>query len=243
MANDLESKKKQLDALRPFTPQQIKNLEAWYDVELTYTSNAIEGNTLTRSETAIVLEKGLTVRGKPLKDHQEAVDHLEALHFVRELAATDRSITERDVRDIHKLVVGQTLTREAGEYSKFKRLIVGSKAKLPDPTQIPQLMEEFGNWLAVSPPSPATAFEAHLRLVSIHPFSDGNGRTSRLLMNLLLLKADYPPVVIEPEQRADYFDSLEKSQVQGDAADYRAFMDSRLHVALDTYLDFFRPSS
>ena len=98
MIDRIRAKKQKLDTLRPFSPEALAQLERWYDVELTYTSNAIEGNTLTRQETAIVLEKGLTVRGKPLKDHQEAVDHLEALHFVRELVQQKRPLAEEDIR-------------------------------------------------------------------------------------------------------------------------------------------------
>jgi len=117
MLDEMRAKKEKIDALRPLSQKALAQLEAWYDVELTYTSNAIEGNTLTRQETALVLEKGLTVRGKPLKDHREAVDHLEALRFVRELIEQGRPITQVDVRDIHRLVVGSTLKAEAGMYS------------------------------------------------------------------------------------------------------------------------------
>ena len=126
-----------LDALRPLSQDVLAQLEAWYDVELTYTSNAIEGNTLTRQETALVLEKGLTVRGKPLKDHQEAVDHREALRRVRELVEQNRPITEADIRDIHRLVVGSTLKAEAGSYSQHPRRVAGSRVVFPNHTKYP----------------------------------------------------------------------------------------------------------
>ena len=245
--DQIKIKKKRLDALRPLSQEALAQLDAWYDVELTYTSNAIEGNTLTRQETALVLEKGLTVRGKPLKDHQEAVDHLEALRFVRELVKQQQAdkktnITEADIRDIHRLVVGSTLKAEAGIYSQHRRRIAGSMVVFPNPAKIPDLMEEFAQWLSQSPPSVETALESHLRLVSIHPFFDGNGRTARLLLNLLLIKEGYPPLVIRPEDRIDYLDSIEKSQLHKDANDYNTFMLERLNAAFDDYFQFLEPN-
>lgn len=241
MLEELKRKKAKLDALRPLSQQALAELDAWYDVELTYTSNAIEGNTLTRQETALVLEKGLTVRGKPLKDHQEAVDHLEALRLVRELVERNRPIAEADVCDIHRLVTSGTLKTEAGLYSQHRRRIAGSMVVFPNPAKIPALMKEFGEWLSPAQPSPETAVEAHLRLVSIHPFSDGNGRTARLLLNLILMKAGYPPLVIRPEDRADYLDGIEIRQLRQERSDYETFMYERLSASLDDYLRFLTP--
>ncbi len=243
MLDEIKSKKAKLDALRPLSHQALAQLEAWYDVELTYTSNALEGNTLTRQETALVLEKGLTVHGKPLKDHQEAVDHFTAIRVVRELAKLDRRITEADVREIHRLVMSSTLPAEAGLYSSYRRRIAGSLVVFPNPLKIPDLMAEFGHWLAAASPSPETALEVHLRLVSIHPFSDGNGRTARLLMNLLLIKAGYPPLVVHPEDRAEYIDAIEKYQLHAEQTDYYTFMLRRLDAALDDYLRFLEPEN
>lgn len=234
----LAEKKARLDALRPFPPDVLAKLDAWYDVELTYTSNAIEGNTLTRQETAIVLEKGITVRGKPLKDHQEAVDHKGALDFVRDLARQGRQIGEHDICKIHALVVAGTLRDEAGIYSQHPRRVAGSRVVFPNPAKVPQLMTEFGAWLSAVESGPDMAIEAHLRLVSIHPFSDGNGRTARLLMNLLLLKSGYPPIVVPPEDRADYLEGIELRQLEREPDRYTPFMLSRLEAALDDYLAF-----
>ncbi len=241
MLDAIKSRKEKLDSLRPLPPEAVRNLEAWYDLELTYTSNAIEGNTLTRKETSLVIEKGITVRGKPFKDYQEAIDHHDALRFVRELVEHDQPITERDIRDIHRLVTFSTLKLEAGAYSKYEREIFGSKVVFPGPMKIPGLMEDLGKWLGQATPSPETAFEAHLRLVSIHPFSDGNGRTSRLLMNLILMKDGYPPLVILPEDREEYFATLEKHSLQSSSADFYAFLAERLNTSLDKYLSFLQP--
>jgi len=154
-----------------------------------------------------------------------------------------RPITEADVRDIHRLVVGTTLKAEAGRYSQHRRRIAGSMVVFPNPVKIPDLMKEFGQWLSETAASAETAIEAHLRLVSIHPFSDGNGRTARLLMNLLLTKDGYPPLVVRPEDRADYLDCIEKHQLHEDAADYQAFMLDRLNASLDDYFRFLQPPS
>ena len=238
LLTQISDKKNTLDALRPLHAQALADLEAWYDVELTYTSNALEGNTLTRSETAIVIEKGLTVRGKPLKDHEEAVDHFEALRFVRSFVSDTRPVTEMDIKAIHRLAVARTQNGEAGRYSQHERMISGSMVTLPSPEQIAPLMDDFGIWVSSAETTPENAIEAHYRLVTIHPFSDGNGRTARLLMNLLLMRASYPPIVIPPEDRPDYIDSLEQAQLTDDKTDYQRFMLTKLNHALDKYLEF-----
>ena len=236
MWREIENKRKKLDALRPLAEGTIRNLDDWYDVELTYTSNAIEGNTLTRSETAIVLEKGLTVRGKHLKDHLEAIDHKEALDYVRHLSVQDEPIREGDIREIHRLVLGRSNAQEAGRYSLHDRSILGSTVTFPTPADIAPLMAEFGQWLSKAECTPQNAFEAHARLVSIHPFTDGNGRTARLLMNLILIKGGYPPVVVTPEGRPDYIDALEHRQLSDDNSDFETLMAKQLLASLDRYL-------
>ncbi|MGA8551341.1 MAG: Fic family protein [Stellaceae bacterium] len=232
----LRAKKDRLDRLRPLTGRGLQALAEWYDVELTWSSNAIEGNTLTRSETAIVLEKGITIGGKPLKDHLEAVGHRDALGYVRTLAARSEPIRETDIREIHRLILTRIDPDEAGAYSRHQRMIAGSAVVLPSPAEIPALMGDFVRWLQGAPPDPETAFAAHARLVAIHPFSDGNGRTARLLMNLLLLRAGYPPVVIGPEHRARYIEALETLQLRNDPAGYEAFMAARLEASLDDHI-------
>ncbi len=143
--------------------------------------------------------------------------------------------------DIHRLVVGSTLKAEAGLYSQHPRRIAGSRVIFPNPAKIPTLMAELGAWLSASTAAPDTALEAHLRLVTIHPFSDGNGRTARLLMNLILLQAGYPPLVIRPEDRADYLESIEQHQLGGDRASYDTLMLGRLDAGLEDYLRFLEP--
>lgn len=231
------AKKARLDGLRPLAGPSLAALERWYDVELTYTSNAIEGSTLTRSETAVVVEKGITIGGKPLKDHLEALDHMDALAFVRVLGTSAEALREGDLREIHRLVLARSAPDEAGRYASHERKVLGSASRFPSPIEIAPLMADFAHWLASAIPGPATAFEAHYRLVTIHPFSDGNGRTARLLMNLILFRAGYPPVVIAPEHRVAYLDALQKRQTGGDAGGWTELMLGQLEAGLDAYLD------
>ena len=242
IAQRIAEKKTSLDRLRPLSPKGLAELDRWYDGELTYTSNALEGNTLTRIETAIVLEKGITVSGKPLSDHLEAIGHRDALAYVRTLAAATESIRETDLRNIHRLVMQRVDPAEAGSYSRHGRMITGSSLTLPSPAEIPPRMGEFSGWMQQAAATPEHAFDAHEMLVTIHPFSDGNGRTARLLMNLVLLRAGYPPVIIPPELRAAYHDSLQAVQLRNDRPFYQMFMYTRLEVALDHYLHLLNQS-
>lgn len=233
------SKKVELDRLRPGAVKSLASLAEWYDVELTYTSNAIEGNTLTRIETAEVFEKGLgvpAVVAKPIEYQLEVIGHKEALAFVHELASGSDEIREVDVRAIHRLIMARIEPGEAGKYSHHERFIRGSPLNLPSPWELKPLMTDFGRWLSSSAPSPDAAFEAHARLVTIHPFQDGNGRTARLLMNLILMRAGYPPVVIGPEQRVAYLDALQTMQLENRRGPYDRFMYERLEASLDDHL-------
>jgi Fic family protein len=207
-------KKKRLDELRPLSTKALANLEHYYDIELTYTSNAIEGNTLSPVETTLVIEKGITVSGKPLKDHLEAMDHYDAIRYVRELALADAPITESDMRNIHNLVMHRSAPEIAGQYASLPRYVRTETGRhaFPSPAEIPALMGDLVAWLRGAPDTPETAFDAHRRLVDIHPFNDGNGRAARLLMNLVLIRGGYPPVAVRPEDRLEYTRSLQKNR-------------------------------
>ncbi len=211
-------------------------LQKSYDVDLTYTSNAIEGNTLTLRETAELIEHGITVGGKPLRDHLEAVDHYNAVLWMRELAAKDTPIDENTVRELQRRIVARSQPEIGGMYSRFPRRIAGSPVALPNAAKIPQLMQDFVEWLAKAEPSPAGSFDAHFRLAAIHPFPDGNGRTARLLMNLLLLREGYPPVAVRPEDRKTYLDTLQHASMRDDLKPFQTFMQQRLDATLKEYL-------
>ncbi len=179
----IKSKKDQLDSLRPESPAALSSLRKYYDVELTYTSNAIEGNTLTLRETAELIEHGITVGGKPLRDHLEAVDHYDAVLWMRELAASAANLDEMTVREMHRRIVSRSQPEIGGIYSSLPRRVAGSPILFPNPLKIPDLLRDFGVWLGLIELTPWMSFEAHFRLVAIHPFADGNGRTARLWMS------------------------------------------------------------
>jgi Fic family protein len=236
LLTSIAAKKERLDAMRPVSRAALLALQKAYDVDLTYTSNAIEGNTLTLRETAELIEHGITVGGKPLRDHLEAVDHYNAVLWMRELAAKATPIDENTVRELHRRIVARSLPEIGGIYSILPRRIAGSPVIFPNPVKIPQLMKDYGEWLGKAEPAPATSFDAHYRLVAIHPFADGNGRTARLLMNLLLLREGYPPVAVRPEDRKTYLDTLEQASVRDDLKPFQTFMHRRLDATLGEYL-------
>lgn len=235
----LTLKKKELDGFRPLPPALTRNLNDWFRVELTYTSNAIEGNTLTRRETAVVIEKGLTVGGKTLKEHLEATNHAHALDFVHTLIKKKPSqLTIRDVLDIHSMILKGIDDDNSGQLRNLPVRISGSLVVLPNPRKVRDLMDGFLSWLTVRQDLHPVAFagEAHYRLVSIHPFVDGNGRTARLLMNLLLLMAGYPPAIIRKRDRLAYLGALEKAQLGGSKTDYEKLIAKAADRSLDIYL-------
>ncbi len=205
---DLDRLKARLDVLRPLDLDLLENLRDVYTVRLTYNSNALEGNTLTESETQIVIEKGITIGGKPLRDHLEAINHAEAIAFIRDLATTITPITPWEIRQTHSLICKSD--RQAGAYRTVNVMAAGTNYRYPDAVKIPDLMAEFGDWLAQPSPSHPVeiATEIHARLVTIHPFTDGNGRTARLLMNLHLLRMGYSIAIIPAVDRATYIKAV-----------------------------------
>lgn len=235
----LTDKKKRLDGFRPLPDTLVRNLDDWFRIELTYTSNAIEGNTLTRRETALVVEKGLTVGGKSLTEHLEATNHAHALDWVKEqVKRSPASLTEKDILHIHDIILKGIDDANAGHYRSVPVRISGSAVVLPNPRKVPDLMQEFMKWLKnCSNVHPIElAAEAHYRLVTIHPFVDGNGRTARLLMNMILLMSGYPAAIIRKRDRLSYISSLEKAQLGGSKDDYLKIIAKAVDRSLDIYL-------
>jgi Fic family protein len=236
LLTSIATKKMQLDALRPISRAALLALQKSYDVDLTYTSNAIEGNTLTLRETAELIEHGITVGGKPLRDHLEAIDHYEAVLWMRELAAKTTLIHEDTVCELHRRIVSRSQPEISGMYSTLPRRIAGSPVVFPNAVKIPELMRAYGEWISQAASEPAISFDAHYRLVAIHPFADGNGRTARLVMNVLLLRGGYPPVAVRPEDRKAYLDTLEHASMREDLTPFQTFMHQRLDATLGEYL-------
>jgi len=235
----LTKKKRQLDEHRPLSAALVRNLEEWFRVELTFTSNALEGNTLTRRETALVVEKGLTVGGKTLVEHLEATNHAAALDYVKEQVERDPSeLSAREVLKIHETILKGIDDANAGQYRTVPVRISGSGVVLPNPRKVPDLMDAFCTWLGSETGLHPVEFagEAHYRLVTIHPFVDGNGRTARLLMNLLLMQQGYPPAIIRKTDRLAYISSLEQAQTGGSKRDYQSIIGKAVSRSLDIYL-------
>ena len=234
----LTAKKARLDAVRPLPDALTKNLENWFRVELAYTSNAIEGNTLSRRETALVIEKGVTVGGKSLVEHLEATNHARAWDFVKAEAAAPRTITEADILEIHNIIMNGIDDDNAGRYRTIPVRISGSAVVLPNPLRVAEMMEEFAAWLKDANLHPVElAAEAHYRLVTIHPFTDGNGRTARLLMNMILLMNGYPPAIIRPKNRLAYIEALETAQTGGTKNAYNKIIFKAVNRSLKIYLE------
>ena len=215
---DLDRRKSLLDAHRPLPPLTVQTLFDALRVEHTYASNAIEGNSLTLQETLVALE-GLTVGGKPLRDHLEAVDHAEAFDYVRGLADQRAPLTASAVRSIHALVLRRSRPDDAGRYRTVQVFISGSRHVPPDPVAVSGAMHDLLSWLrsaeGARPQPVAIAAEFHARLAAIHPFVDGNGRTTRLVSNLLLMRYRYPPASWTPEDRLQYYRALEVASFEG----------------------------
>jgi Fic family protein len=234
----IAAKRVEFEELRSRAPGALANLEHAHDLELTYTSNAIEGNTLSAVETTLVIEQGITIGGKPLKDHLEALDLFGAMQYVRELARDATPLSEGDIRNLHRLVMQRSNPEIAGRYADQGRFVVTNSGRhaFPSPAAVPALMGDFAVWLATALMTPDSAFAAHLRLVDIHPFNDGNGRTARLLMNLVLIRGGYPPVAVRPEDRPAYIQALQEAQAGKGAESFERLLYERLDATLEEYV-------
>jgi Fic family protein len=235
----IEEKKKKLDSFRPLPPELVKNLDEWLKIELTYTSNAIEGNTLSHGETALIVEKGLTIGGKTVTEHLEAINHAKAIDFIKELVCKKKEdISLDDILSIHRIILQGIDSTHAGIFRTVMVRGLGSNTVFPNYLKVPTLMTEFMMWLNSTQDHPVkVAAMAHLRLVKIHPFVDGNGRTARLLMNLILLQHGYPIAIIKKEARKTYIDALEASSSTDDNAAFNAIVFQAVESSLDIYLE------
>lgn len=238
LLNRLDEAKKLIDAHRPLSPSVLKKLREQFIIEWTYNSNAIEGNTLTLRETRLVLEEGITIGGKPLNEHLEAINHKEAIEFVEALATSKDPMTERDIKDIHALILKKIDDRYAGRYRDIQVRISGSRHTPPDALHVTELMAKFTeDYCANFSGHPLIqAALIHFHFVSIHPFVDGNGRTARLLMNLVLMKNGYPPAIILKNDRKRYYDALESAH-SGKTDLFVIFVGRALERTLALYME------
>lgn len=242
----IDEKLATLQALRPLPSIAIKKLREQFEIEMTYNSNAIEGNSLTLKETFLVINEGITIKGKPLKDHLEVKDHHDALEMVYELVSQDTrpTISQHLIRSLHQVVVKKTDEEFAGKYRTSAVFIGGSDHTPPDAIQVPGDMNKLLSWFSknqkkIHPIELAALL--HHKLVYIHPFFDGNGRTARLLMNIVLLKVGYPLAVILKNDRQKYYRVLQSAD-QGNMAPLVRFVAQSVERSLDIYLKTLTPA-
>ncbi len=213
----IDAVKEQLDQRRPLTSGELKRLQDEFLVEYTYNSNAIEGNTLTLQETALVLE-GLTIDQKPLKDHLEAVGHKDAFLYVQELVQDKVPFSEAIIKQIHTLVL-MDRPEDRGIYRRIPVRIMGAYHTPPDPVLVPEMMEKLVKEFEASklhPIEKAALF--HLKFEGIHPFVDGNGRTGRLILNLFLMQNGYSPINVKYVDRKRYYDAFDSYYKDNDTS-------------------------
>jgi len=230
MKNRVDHLKEVLDAERPFSEGALKELQDYYKIGLTWSSNALEGNTLTMSETKVVLEDGLTVGGRPLRDFYETVGHGEAFDHMLTLAG-ERQIRVEDIKALHRLFYRKVDEPWAGVWRDRPVFVTGSSYVFPAPAEIESEMQLLEDWAfhereRLHPVEYAALL--HLKLVSVHPFLDGNGRVSRLVMNLSLLQDGYQMAIIPPICRAEYLDAVRRYQLQQDSGKFVSFITQRV---------------
>ncbi len=234
----IDLKKEKLDACRPLTPGETARLGDEFMIEFTYNSNAIEGNTLTLQETALVLE-GITIDQKPLKDHLEAVGHRDAFVYVQQLVSNKVPLKERIIKEIHSLVL-MDQPEDKGIYRRIPVRIMGAAHEPPQPYIIPkkmeQLIEDCNKKRGTMHPLERIAW-FHLVFEGIHPFIDGNGRTGRLIMNFDLMQNGYPPVNIKFADRKRYYDAFDNYYRDGDADSMVMMISQYVEERLDHYLE------
>lgn len=231
----IDRKKIELDSRRPLTEGEVARLNEEFTVEFTYNSNAIEGNTLTLRETDLVL-RGLTIDRKPLKDHMEAVGHKEAFDYVRELVKEQVPMSESIIKQIHYLVLADKKD-DRGVYRRVPVHIMGAQHEPVQPyliqPKMEQLMIDYGSRTEHIVTKLA---RFHIEFEGIHPFIDGNGRTGRLLVNLELMKAGYPPIDIKFTDRIAYYNAFDAYHVKHDLSAMEKLFAGYVNERLDTYL-------
>lgn len=241
----IQVKKAQLDALRPLPVTALRRLNEQMTIEWIYNSNAIEGSTLSLRETQLILEQGITIGGKSLREHFEVVNHQDAIRRVESLAVANKPITAFTVRQLHALVLAKIDDDNAGQYRNVAVRIVGATHEPPPAWDIPAQMDDWTRWLqeqeGVMAPV-ALAALAHHRLVAIHPFIDGNGRTARLIMNLVLLRTGYPPAIIARINRRQYYRVLAQAD-GGNLSPLVNFVGRAVERSLTLYLEACTPQT
>jgi len=228
-----------LNSMRPLSESVLKNLREKFEVDMTYNSNAIEGNRMTLRETWLVLRKGVTIGGKTMKEHLEVTNHAEAIEFLIKLVDSKKKITEIDVLNLHAIILDKIDPNRAGFYRQEQVYISGSDVKLAKWREVPNLMQKVYEELNdgdLKIRAIHSAVRVHYEAVKIHPFIDGNGRLARLLMNLRLMRAGFPPTILRKQERRGYYSALEKADL-GDLGPLATLIGKDVIRALDLYLE------
>ena len=233
----LDTLKNKLDKHRPLDKNVLASLREDLILRWTYHSNAIEGNTLTLSETKVALE-GITVGGKTLREHFEAINHRDAILFVEALVSLNEPLSEYTIKSLHALILKNIDEENAGSYRNINVIISGATHRPPIHIEIAPQMEAFIGWYnaqAQELHAIERACRVHIDFVAIHPFIDGNGRTSRLLMNLELMKSGFPPIVISVKDRLRYYEALDKAHTNKDYNDFIALVCQKIEESFEPY--------
>ncbi len=236
----LLSKKKQLDSYRPLSKEALQRIIKEFEIEWTYNSNAIEGNTLSLGETRLVIERGITVGGKSLREHLEAKNHVEAIKLIEDIVKKKEKLKEFTIHLLHNTILKNI--DEGGRYRETPVHIVGAIFKPPLPSEIPRLMRRYMNYVNNNPDKLTTielAAAAHYKFVFIHPYPDGNGRVARLLMNLILMQHGFPPAIILNAERKRYLAYLMEADKEN-LMPFMNFVAKNVDRSLSLYLNAFR---
>lgn len=239
----IDSKKLILDKYRPLSPTQVKSLKTLFDVDFTFNSTAIEGNTLTLQETRIVLMDGITIGGKTTREHLEVINHKEAIDYIESIVhKKPQELSKNDLLNIHSIILRGIDTANAGKYRNvpvYIRQKNGEIYKFCDPLFVKDEMDTFFNWLISAHNLHPVWFaaEVHTRFVTIHPYVDGNGRTARLLMNLSLLQSGYVPSIFKVAKRTEYLDAIEEWQNSANKEPLVKMIADSVNESLDLYIE------
>jgi Fic family protein/DNA-binding XRE family transcriptional regulator len=235
---EIDVLKLKLDSYKQFDSFKIKQA---LELEYTFESNRIEGNTMTLQETDMVINEGLTISGKSMREHLETINHQEAIGFIKDLMQKNNTLNERDLLSIHNLILRGIIPEDAGRYRKVQVMIKGSSHMPPQSSMVAKEMEDYFIWYEINKNKlhpVILAAEMHERLVTIHPFIDGNGRTSRLIMNLILMQKGYLIANIKGdyENRMQYYQSLETAQTKKNKEDFLLFVAKTEKENLERYI-------
>jgi Fic family protein len=245
LLSSIIGKKKELDSHRPLNPSIVRKLNDQFALEWTYNSNAIEGNTLSLQETEIVINNGITIGGKTVNEHLEAINHREGISLIERIIENQQELSEDVIKDVHRIILKGIDDLEAGCYRRTNVRIVGARMIPPQAVKINKLMEELMTWYyenmtVLSIPELSAQF--HYKFVCIHPFIDGNGRVARLLMNLILMKNGFPPTVILKVDRKKYYRVLNEGNL-GNLNPFIDFIGRAVERSLIIYLNSIIPNT